>query len=330
MNGSCPSRSRIRKIVKVLVGFPPCESADISDDLFYNSSKCCIDARRAVYCLPLFAIVGAMKCATGILRKWLNFHPQLISGSGLKFTGSSGKAISTREVHFFSSENRNFDCQKNCFTQTHLSYITHYRKHFKTPEILNTKYSSNILSSLESKSWKFTFDKSPDYMRSTCALEALKCTTPDIKIIVILRDPIERSFSEFHHHCRHRRFHLHESGRIHFAHSPSSSSSNMYNSSLDEYLKVLYPCTAENFHDYLFHPCRPQNSCALQSVLSKHAPHFGDRRHDLPRHTAGTADASGFLSLYVKNFSRESVSIPLQREIAHGFYDEQLLSILRM
>ena len=272
-----------------------------------------------------------MKCATGILRKWLNLHPHLISGSGFKFTEVNAKAISTREVHFFSPENGFVDCRKKCSNLTQLEYIAHYRTHFKTLEIQSNIYHRhNALIRPENKTWKFTFDKSPDYMRSVCALEALKCTKPDIKIIIILRNPTERSFSEFNHHCRHRRYRMHNSsGTIHFDHEHRNS--KMFNVSQDEDKRVLlYPCTATDFHDYLFHQCHRSDSCEIASILSAQA----DQDDDSDRHHNGYHKQAGILSLHIRallrNSTDELVSIPLQREITHGFFDEQLLSILTM
>jgi hypothetical protein len=64
--------------------------------------------------------------------------------------------------------------------------------------------------------------------------------------------------------------------------------------------------------------------------LSKHSEQDGDWPHN------GHSQQTGILSLHIRSFQNSSqedntmVSIPLQREIANGFFDEQLLSVLRM
>eukprot|EP01035_Chromulina_nebulosa_P038754 gene38754-52343_t len=153
--------SYVSDVVKGEKGFLPlqqCDTKDILEGSYIR--KCCFNDRSDVFCLPLFSIVGAMKCATGILRKWLNLHPQLISGSGLKFAELPyvNKTISTREVHFFSSENGAVDCRKKCTALTQLEYIKHYRTHFKTHEVQSSIYDNTFMRP-GNKTWKFTFDK---------------------------------------------------------------------------------------------------------------------------------------------------------------------------
>lgn len=129
---------------------------------------------KHIKCFPLFMIIGAMKSGTGELMKWLNMHPMLISGKG---------KYNSNEIHYFGSEEY---YQSICKP---MDYIMHFP---------NFDHTTNNI--------KFTFDKSPDYMRSIQSLSQIKQMIPSIKLIVILRHPIERAISGFQHNCRHHRY----------------------------------------------------------------------------------------------------------------------------
>jgi hypothetical protein len=132
----------------------------------------CVKIRKIIYCLPTFLIIGVMKCGTGALMKYLNLHPKIISGIS---------ANKKREVKFFGTEL--YD-KSNC-------PIKDYLLNFPTKSE-NEKY--------------VTFDKSPDYIRKRYALGQIQKILPNIKLIILIRNPVERAYSEFRHHCRHKRY----------------------------------------------------------------------------------------------------------------------------
>lgn len=250
------------------------------------SGYCCIDsANRNVHCLPLFSIIGIMKCATGVLRKWLSKHPSLVPGQGFKFIG--GRKIDTNEVHYFSNQGS------------------------KNNSIAMQNYIQFFNVNNDSRVFQFTFDKSPDYIRSPSSIESLNRTVLGIKYIVILRDPVLRSLSEFNHHCRHSRyFRNHLDGSIWFSREKSPSSEK----------KLLRSCTAEDFHRYLFSPCTSHTTTCQVLATDRRVHHHMD---------------DGSLSLSVRNASssegsESAVVVPLRREIASGLYADQLDSLFRM
>ena len=119
-------------------------------------------------CLPTFLIAGAMKAGTGALMKWLNQHPYLQSGMNV--------ARQTREVHFFDRPDFH---SLHCPMQSYLE-----------------SFPIGVL----------TFDKSPSYMAHPEAMQRAADMFPDIKVVVLLREPVSRAYSGFMHNCRHRRY----------------------------------------------------------------------------------------------------------------------------
>lgn len=159
-------------------------------------------------CTPSFTIIGTMKSGTGELMNWLNLHPLMQSGKGV-----DGR----REVHFFGSPN--FD-KSTCPL---LDYICHFSisnkvlANAKAVQLeLNTFHeeasSFALRFDLEVKSKPsndlsiFTFDKSPNYIRESIALTQIAKTVPNAKLLVLLRDPADRAYSEFRHHCLRGRY----------------------------------------------------------------------------------------------------------------------------
>lgn len=146
---------------------------------------------KAVQCLPSFLIAGSMKAGTGELMKWLDFHPYL----------HYGRRRGKREMHYFTDEEvvNTFypsTSPKPLMTMNHktkhamaLDYVQHF-------PYFNEKEAQTI----------YTFEKSPDYIRSPWALQAIRSLLPSMKIILLLRNPIIRAISEFLHHCRHGRY----------------------------------------------------------------------------------------------------------------------------
>jgi len=137
-------------------------------------------------CIPSFIIIGTMKSGTGELMRWLNLHPLMQSGSSDK-----GRR---KEVHFFGSAN--FD-QSTCPL---LDYIHHFS--------VTERVLSNARQGTKSKPYMnvFMFDKSPNYIRDKHALKQMHAIVPDAKLLVILRNPVDRAYSEFRHHCLRNRY----------------------------------------------------------------------------------------------------------------------------
>jgi hypothetical protein len=104
---------------------------------------------------PDFLIIGAQKAGTTSLHYYLDQHPRL--------AGSFPK-----ELHYFSK---------------HINYPNKdkkwYTKHFNSLTKLNPLY----------------YESSPNYIYHEKAAQKIKEIYPKIKLVVLLRDPVERAFS---------------------------------------------------------------------------------------------------------------------------------------
>ncbi|MEH7385241.1 sulfotransferase domain-containing protein [Bacillus sp. JJ1521] len=117
--------------------------------------------------LPHFLIIGAMKCGTSSLYRNLVNHPQVISAS-------------KKEVHFFDKKfDRGLDW-----------YLNHF------PLLLeNTNENRQDL---------ITGEASPKYLVHPDAPKRAYETLPNAKLIVLLRNPVDRAYSHYHHMARNR------------------------------------------------------------------------------------------------------------------------------
>lgn len=125
--------------------------------------------------LPDFLIIGAQKAGTTFLYSVLRQHPQIIEPVN-------------KEAHFFDYDT-NFN--RGLF-RYHLNFDLSFR------------YSPN----------QFTFEATPDYLAHKLAPKRIHQFLPNVKLIVVLREPISRAYSawKMHHytfkeHKRHQWLH---------------------------------------------------------------------------------------------------------------------------
>lgn len=121
--------------------------------------------------LPDFIIIGAMKSGTTSLFNYLGQHPQIFPSN-------------KKEIHFFDGgTNQNID--------NFVKGQSWYRAHFplKNDMVPGSK----------------TFEASPLYIFNPIAPKRIFNLVPDVKIIVILRDPTERAISHYFHEKRKNR-----------------------------------------------------------------------------------------------------------------------------
>ena len=118
--------------------------------------------RRGRFCLPSVVVIGAMRAGTSALAHYLLQHPQLIRNAD------------GTEVHYFSDP---FDTTRSLL-RTWPAYVG------KFPA------QKNIL----------TLDKTAQYL--TGNLDALGTLLRGARVVAVLREPGQRAYSEFRHHCR--------------------------------------------------------------------------------------------------------------------------------
>jgi hypothetical protein len=113
---------------------------------------------------PSFVIAGGQRCGTTSLYRYLSMHPSVYPAL-------------TKEVHYFD-----------------LNYsrgLNWYASHF---------VSRNLAAKTRKPgSTRITGEASPYYMFHPLAPARLRSLLPDTKIIVILRDPVERAVSHYKH-----------------------------------------------------------------------------------------------------------------------------------
>jgi Sulfotransferase domain len=122
-------------------------------------------ATSAMRSLPDFIIIGGQRCATSSLHLYLAEHRAI-------------GAPSMKEVHFFDL---NFD-----------RGFLWYRGHFPTAAYMH------VLSRIAGMR-STTGEGSPYYMFHPTAPYRIADTLPDVKLIVMLRDPVARLISHYHH-----------------------------------------------------------------------------------------------------------------------------------
>ncbi len=118
--------------------------------------------------LPDFLIIGAGKCGTTSLYDYLVQHPCIYHPLW-------------KEVHYFD---------------THYKYgINWYRSHFPTI------FQKFCVIKLKGNNF-ITGEASPYYLFHPLAAERVANIIPKVKLIIILRNPIERAYSQYHHEVR--------------------------------------------------------------------------------------------------------------------------------
>ncbi len=130
--------------------------------------KYCI-ATQNLHTLPDFLIIGAAKCGTSSLYDYLMQHPCV------------GKSL-TKQIHFFDRYfDRGAPWYKVCFP---------YKwKKFQIEKIKNKKFA--------------TGEATAHYMTHPLAAKRAHQLVPDAKIIVMLRNPVDRAYS--HYQMEHQR-----------------------------------------------------------------------------------------------------------------------------
>ena len=125
-------------------------------------------ATGSIRMLPAYIIIGAQKCGTSSLYRYLNEHPAVAAAAG-------------KEVHYFDWHYRRGP--------------RWYRAHFPTVayrELFRARTGQRLV----------TGEASPYYLFHPHSPERVKHLVPDVKLIVLLRDPVERAVSAYHHQVR--------------------------------------------------------------------------------------------------------------------------------
>lgn len=116
--------------------------------------------------LPSFLIAGGQRCGTTSMYRTLAAHPAVL------------KAVLHKGVHYFD-----VDYQRGA---------DWYRGHFplrRTAQRLSDRLGTRVQ----------TFESSPYYLYHPLAAERIAAELADVRIIVLIRDPVERAYSQYAH-----------------------------------------------------------------------------------------------------------------------------------
>lgn len=130
---------------------------------------------------PNFLIIGAAKSGTTSLYQCLSQHPEIYM-------------TPVKETNFFSFEGEQLEFTGMKHNESSLSY---------QKEIITNlqEYQEQFEGKTEEKA---VGESCPSYLYVPKAAERIYAFNPNIKLIVVLRDPIERAYSNFLHHVRDR------------------------------------------------------------------------------------------------------------------------------
>jgi hypothetical protein len=116
--------------------------------------------------LPGVLIVGAQRCGTTSMYRTLSQHPAVL------------KAVLHKGVHYFDM---NYD-----------RGLGWYRAHF--PLRVSARRAARAAGDPV-----LTFESSPYYMFHPCAADRIARDLPGVKLLVLVRDPVERAYSAYAH-----------------------------------------------------------------------------------------------------------------------------------
>jgi hypothetical protein len=116
--------------------------------------------------LPSFVLVGAQRAGTTSLFRALSSHPAIFSA--------------------------NFHKRVNYFDVNYHRPFSWYRGHFPTEGSLRRRARGSGAEPM-------TFEASGYYMFHPCAAERMALHLPDVRVLAMLRDPVERAYSAWKH-----------------------------------------------------------------------------------------------------------------------------------
>ena len=122
--------------------------------------------------LPNFLLIGAAKSGTTALHAYLQQHPDIFLAS-------------PKELRFFSYTGPYPEDLEEKYIHRGVTTLEEYQRHFEDPG------SARIIG-----------EASPMYLYTPGTAERIKNLIPDVKLLAILRNPVDRAFSAFTHALR--------------------------------------------------------------------------------------------------------------------------------
>jgi hypothetical protein len=118
--------------------------------------------------LPDFVIIGGQKCGTSALYNYLIKHPDVVPAR-------------RKETHFFD-------------TRKHELGHMFYRASFPI--------RANLRRTVEDNGRHITGESTPGYLFFPHVPTRMRAVVPHVKLVVLLRNPVDRAYSHYHHKVR--------------------------------------------------------------------------------------------------------------------------------
>ncbi len=141
--------------------------------------------------LPDFVIIGAQRCGTTSLYNYLVEHPH-VSPAFMK------------ETHFFDFHfHRGVNWYRSFFPTAHGFSAAGFRSvtYERSVELTGIHPSNRALKG-RSRQGILTGESTPYYLFYPHAPQRVKEVVPGVKLIVLLRNPVDRAYSHYHHEVR--------------------------------------------------------------------------------------------------------------------------------
>jgi len=130
-----------------------------------------------------FVIVGSAKCGTTSLHKYLNKHPDIFLPENVGINDETGFFLSDTDQKIKSTSNQK---------------IRQYLSDFPLYSLITRRYKGEKLLGEETTDYtKFPY--------RDVNIEKMRNINPSMKIIFIIRDPIEKIESQYRHFLRHQK-----------------------------------------------------------------------------------------------------------------------------
>ena len=130
-----------------------------------------------------FVVIGSAKCGTTSLHKYLNYHPDIYLPTGVGINDETGLFLSHKDEKIKSLGNRKI--------RQNLSDEMLYEK------ILGKYRGESLIG-----------EETTDYTKKpyrTVRFDYIKDHNPGMKFIYIIRDPVEKIFSQYRHFLRYQK-----------------------------------------------------------------------------------------------------------------------------
>lgn len=178
---------------------PPHLLENFKNPCWYERSNL-TNGQKVVRCLPYFHLIGVDKCGTTDFWFRLTEHPHIVRP----------KAILDKETHWWSWRRFGFDIWDDSLEKLHFDW---YLSNFDFPaEKINstaTRWGNHMYHHLitgegsPTEFWDFTGwdripqnrDKSPE--EALVTPDCIRHLTPDVKLIVLFRNPTKRLYSDY-------------------------------------------------------------------------------------------------------------------------------------